>query len=167
MKKLVLLAVVLGVTSGVVSAKIKPAEIKLRDVDFKGMMGVESSLTLVATFDVRKESLFDEMVLDFYMLLEPDDEEQGLLFFHCRTVHRFLEEGPGYTSGVALPASIMKCIDPSDGEYAVVVTCEGKEVAVENSLKKRWWENDELGAPIENVLIRSGSAPIIREWETK
>ncbi len=166
MKRSVLLAAILGMVSGAFAAEVKPAEIKLRDVDFEGMMGVDSDLTLVATFDVRKEDLFDEMLLDFYILLEPDDEDQGLQFFHSRTTHRFLEEASGYTSGVALPSGIMKCINPSDGEYAVIVTHQGEEVAVENSMKERWWEDQDLGKPIENLLSRSSTAPIIREWET-
>jgi hypothetical protein len=34
------------------------------------------------------------------------------------------------------------------------------------SHKERWWEKAELGRPIENILIRSGKAPIVRPWES-
>ena len=167
MSRTLWLAVVLGVFCGSAFAEVKPSEIKLRDVDFEGMMGMDSSLSLIATFDVRDEDLFEECHFDFYLLLEARDKDQGMQFFHCRTTHRFLEEESGYTSGVVLASSIKKCIDPRDAEYAVVVTYRGKEVAVENSKKERWWEKDELGKPIEKVLSRSSSANTVRNWEAE
>lgn len=172
MRKMILCAIVLGIVSGAAIAEKKPkekkpAEIKLRDAVFKGMMRNDTDMTLTVKFDVRKEDLFDEMVLDFYILLEPDEEEQGLQFFHARTIHRFLRKKAGYESAVIMPLDVVKCINPNDSEYAVVLTHGGKEVAVESSTKNRWWEDKELGPPIENLLYRSGSGMIIREWETK
>lgn len=172
MKKIILMGLVLGIAMGTaVAAKTPkekvPAEIKLRDVDLKGMMNIDSDLSLTVTFDVRKADLFDELQIDFYILLEPDDEEQGLQFFHTRTTHRYLEKKSGYRSGVTLPRSVLKCIRPDDAEFAVVVTMAGEVVAVEQSTKERWWEDKELGSPIENVFSRSSSAMIIRDWETR
>jgi hypothetical protein len=164
MKKSIMLVVLLGVMASGVSAEVGPSKINLRDADLEGMMRIDSKLTLTATFDVRSEDLFDELVFDFYMLLEPHDDDRGPQLFHCRTVLRFLEEGSGYTSVVTLPADVVKCINPKDSEYAVVVTYRGEEVEVENSLKKRWWESGECGTPIENVLTRSGSS-YVRTWE--
>lgn len=167
MKKTTMVIVLIGLLAGTGLAEPKASQINLRDVDFDGLMGTDSPVTLMATFDVRQEDLFDEMHIDFYMLLEPDDEEQGLQFFHCRTTHRFLEEKSGYTSGAMLPPNVMKCIDAGDGEYAVVVTYRGEEVGVENSLEERWWENGKSGNPIENVLTRSSAAPMVRTWESE
>ncbi len=167
MKKSGLLAIILGALACGAFAEVEPATIKLRDVDFKGAMRIDANLTLTATFDVQKEDLLDELYLDFYVLLEPSDDDRGLQFFHCRTVHRFLEEQTGYKSGAVMPASIIKAIDPSDSEYAVVVTYRGKEVDEEHSHKERWWENEDLGKPIENVLLRSTSAPTVRPWESE
>ncbi len=142
------------------------AEVRLRDVDFDGLMGIDASLSLTATFDVKGGDLFDELRFDFYILLEPRGKEQGPLFFHCRTIHRFLEEGSGYKSGAVLPQKIVKCINPRGGEYAVVATLRGEEVGLENSSKERWWEDGKLGKPIEHVLNRSTGAPVVRTWET-
>lgn len=167
MKRRVLFVIMLGIMAGGAFAEVKPAVIKLRDVDFKGTMGIDANLTLTATFDVQKEDLFDEMYLDFYILLEPDDDDQGLQFFHCRTIHRFLKEHTGYISGVVLPATIMECIDPGDAEYAVVITHGGQEAGLKNSKKERWWEDKELGKPIENVLVRSTRLPTVRPWESE
>ena len=130
-------------------------------------MGIDANLTLTATFDVQKEDLYDELYLDFYILLEPNDNDQALQFFHCRTIHRFLEEHTGYESGVTLPASIMECIDSSDAEYAVVVTYRGVEVGEEHSHKERWWERPGLGEPIENILLRTTRLPYARPWESE
>ena len=162
-----ILAILLVTMSCSVFAELRPSTIKLRDVDLKGTMGIDANLSLIATFDVQKEDLFDELDLDFYILLEPGDNDRSLQFFHCRTTHRFLEKQSGYTSGVVLPARIMECIDPGDCEYAVVLTYRGKEVDAEHSLKERWWKNPELGKPIENVLVRSTGAPIVRPWESE
>jgi hypothetical protein len=157
----------LGILASGVVAAVKPATIKLRDVDMKGTMGVNAKLTLNVTFDVQKEDLFDEMYVDFYILVEPNDDDIGLQFFHCRSIHRFLEEQTGYVSGVFLPAAAMSCLDASDCEYAVVLTYRGEEVGLESSLKKeRWWTDKELGEPIENVLVRSTRIPTVRPWET-
>ncbi len=166
MKRIILVAVLLGM-AGAVLAETKPSEIRLRDVDFEGMMGVESSLSLIATFDVKREDMFDELCLDFYILLEARDKEMGPQFFHCRTIHRFLEEESGYTSGVVLAQNIKKCINPRDGIYAVVATYRGDEVGLENSEKERWWENADLGKPIENMLTRTTAMPTVREWESE
>lgn len=164
MKRALMLAVVMGLMAGTASAAAKPSQIKLRDAELEGMMRINSKLTLTATFDIRSEDLFDELVLDFYMLLEPHDDDRGPQLFHCRTVLRYLEKGSGYTSSVVLSADAVKCIHPKDSEYAVVATYRGQEVAVENSLKTRWWEGGESGAVIENVLTRSGVS-YVREWE--
>lgn len=166
MKKTLMVLMFAGSISLISFGEAKPAAIKLRDVDLKGTMSIADNLSLTATFDVQKEDLFDELVLDFYILMEPDDEDRGLQFFHCRTIHRFLSEETGYTSGVVLPSRIMECIDPDKCEYAVVLTYKGEEVGLENSLKERWWENKELGRPIENVLIRSTQIPTVRPWES-
>ncbi|MBN2163010.1 MAG: hypothetical protein JXR25_00880 [Pontiellaceae bacterium] len=168
MKKALGLIVAVGMFAGAVfSEEAKSAEIKLRDVDIDGLMGVGSQLSLIATFDVRKGNLFEECNFDFYVLLESRDKEQGNQFFHCRSTHRFLEKESGYTTGVTLGESIMKCIDVRDAEYAVVVTYKGEEVGLENSLKERWWEKKELGKPIEHVLSRTSSAPYVRAWEAE
>jgi len=150
-----------------VQSEEKPATIKLRDVDFKGTMGIDANLTLTATFDIQKEDLFDELYLDFYILLEPGDNDRELQFFHCRTIHRFIEKGSGYASTAILPASIMGCIDPSDAEYAAVLTYGGVAIGEEHSGKERWWEKKELGKPIENVLVRSTRLPYVRPWESE
>lgn len=167
MKKAALFALIVGAWGASAGAVPASAEIKVRDVDLDGMMGVNQQLSLTATFDVRKEDLFEAVAFDFYVLLEAGDDDQGLQFLHCRTVHRFLEKQSGYTSSVRLSAQIMKCINPSECEYAVIVTQAGREVAVENSMKERWWENEKLGSPIENLLTRSSTAPMVRPWETE
>lgn len=167
MKRSVLLAAGIGIMTCAAGAEVKPAVIKLRDVDFKGTMGINANLSLTVTFDIQKENLFDELYIDFYLLIEPNKDERGLQFFHCRTIHRFLEEGTGYVSGVVLPAAIMECIDPSESEYAVVLTYRDAEVGMENSLKERWWENRDLGKPIENILTRSTRLPTVRTWESE
>ena len=155
-----------GLLAGTAWADPAPAEIRLRDADLEGLMGVKSGLSLVATFDVKRENLYDELVLDFYLLLEPRDKNLTPQFFHCRTVHRFLEEETGYTSGVGLSPAVMECIQPRSGRYAVIATYRGAEVGVENSEKERWWEGEQLGRPIENVLTRSTGASVVRTWES-
>jgi len=167
MRKTGLLAGLAAVLACSTLADEKLSTIRLRDVDFKGTMAINGSLSLTATFDVQKEDLYDELYIDFYILLEPDDNDRGPQFLHCRTIHRFLEEQTGYTSGVVLPAEIMNCIDPDDSEYAVVLTCRGEEVGMDNSMKERWWESEKLGKPIENVLIRATRAPTVRPWESE
>jgi hypothetical protein len=69
-------------------------------------------------------------------------------------------------SGISLDQRIVKCIQPRDSKYAVVVTSGGSEAAVENSEKDRWWEDASLGRPVENVLRRFAEAPVVREWES-
>ncbi len=166
MKKLVFSTVLLGVMAVAPYATSDPAEIKLRDMDYDGLMVINSDLSLQVTFDVKKEDCIDEVLFDFFLLLTPRDKERGEQFFHCRTVHRFLEEASGYTSGVSLNPGIVKCIQPRDSKYAVVVTYGGREAAVENSEKDRWWEDVSLGHPVENVLGRFADVPIVREWES-
>ena len=160
------IALMLGMAASQAPADTQPAEIKLRKTEFKGMMNVQSALSLTVTFDVKKENLYDDLKFDFYILLEPHDKELGPLFFHCRTVHRFLREDTGYESEVSLGSDIMQCIKPRDAKYAVVATYRGEEVGLENSEKERWWEQQDLGKPIENVLSRSSGAPVVREWES-
>ena len=143
-----------------------PVKIKLRDVDYDGLMIVNSDLSLKVTFDVKEDDCFDEVVFDFYLLMMPREKERGEQFFHCRTVHRYLERESGYTSGISLSQRIVKCIQPRDSKYAVVVTCGGSEAALENSEKDRWWEDAALGSPVENVLRRFAGVPIVREWES-
>lgn len=147
-------------------AASESAEIKIRDVDVDGLMVVNSDLSLTVTFDVKDSDAFDEVTFDFYLLLSPREKEQGHQFFHCRTVHRYLEKESGYTTGVRLGRSMLKCINPRDSKYAVVVTHQGKEADVENSEKERWWEESSLGQPLENILRRSSGLPIVRVWET-
>lgn len=142
------------------------AIIKLREVKCEGLMNVNSSLSITATFDVQRNDMFDELRFDYYVLLEPRDKDRGSQFMHCRTVHRYLEKESGYKTGVTLAQRILKCINPRHVKYAVVVTYHGKEVGVESSEKKRWWEDKSLGKPIENILVRSTSLPIVREWES-
>jgi hypothetical protein len=141
-------------------------EIKVRDVDFDGLMVVNSDLSLKVMFDVKEDDCFDEAVFDFYLLLAPREKERGEQFFHCRTVHRYLEKASGYMSGISLDQRIVKCIRPRESKYAIIVTCAGLEAAVENSEKDRWWEDPSLGQPVENVLNRFARAPIVREWES-
>ena len=143
-----------------------PAEIKVRDIDYDGLMVVNSDLSLRASFDVKEDDCFDEAVFDFYLLLMPREKERGGQFFHCRTVHRYLEKASGYMSGISLDRRIVECIQPRDSKYALVVTCGGIEMAVENSEKDRWWEDASLGEPVENVLRRFAEAPVVRAWES-
>ena len=166
MKKLVFTTMLLGAMAASLCAAADSAEIKLRDVDYDGLMVVNSDLSLKVNFDVKENDCFDEVVFDFYLLLTPREKERGAQFFHCRTVHRYLEKATGYMSGISLEQGIVKCIEPRDSKYAAVVTCGGSEVAVENSEKDRWWEDASLGQPIENVLRRVARAPMVREWES-
>jgi len=158
---------VLGSMATTLCASPDPAEIKIRDVDFKGLMVVNSDLSLTLTFDVKGEDAFDELVFDFYIQLTPREKEQGEQFFHCRTIHRYLEKESGYTTGVILGRNAVKCINPRASKYAVVVSQQGKEIGVENSEDERWWEDASLGHPIENVLWRSSGLPLVREWESR
>lgn len=166
MKKWMCTITLLVTVAASLYAASEPAEIKIRDVDVDGLMVVNSDLSLTVTFDIKEADAFDEVTFDFYLLLSPREKEQGDQFFHCRTVHRYLEKESGYTTGVRLGRNALKCINPRDSRYAVVVTHQGKEVELENSEKKRWWEESALGQPIENVLRRSSGLPIVREWET-
>ena len=167
MKIMICLTVLLlGILSGNTSAQLEPTEIRLRDLDFDGLGKTGSGLSLMATFDVRKENLYDAMTLDFYILLEPRDEDVAPQFFHSRITHRYLEEKTGYISGVNLEPAMVKCIDPRDAKYAVVVTYKGEEVDMDQSEEKRWWEGAALGKPIENILTRSPGGPVVRSWES-
>jgi hypothetical protein len=166
MKKRVFITVLLAAMAAPLYAASDPVEIKLRDVDYDGLMVVNSDLSLKVTFDVKENDCFDEVRFDFYLLLTPREKERGEQFFHCRTVHRYLEKESGYTSGINLNQRIVKCIQPRDSKYAVVVTYGSSEAAVENSEKDRWWEDDALGQPVENVLRRFAGVPIVREWES-
>ena len=147
-------------------AETKDAEIKLRDLDIGGFSVAEEHLTLTTTFDVKGARIFDEVVFDFYLLLTPRDRDMKPQFFHCRTVHRYLDRKSGYKSGVMLDAVAVEGIDPREKKCAVVATYKGKEVGAENSEKDRWWEDSALGAPVENMLKRVAEVPIVREWES-
>ncbi|QBG48713.1 hypothetical protein EGM51_15365 [Verrucomicrobia bacterium S94] len=142
-------------------------EIKVRDLELEGLMVKNGPLSLIATFDVRKEAIVDDLVFDFYLWLEPRNDDYPAQYFHCRTVHRFLEEQSNYISAVELNAMALKIISPRRSKYALVVSYKGEEVAVENSEnEKRWWEEPSMGTPIENMLSRSSTAPIVRIWES-
>ena len=166
MKQWVFTTVLMGVMATSLYAASDPVEIKIRDVDFDGLMIVNSDLSLKVTFDVKEDECFDEVAFDFYLLVMPREKERGEQFFHCRTVHRYLEKESGYISGISLNQGIVKCIQPRDSKYAVVVTCGGSEAALENSEKDRWWEDPALGLPVENMLSRFAGVPIVREWES-
>jgi hypothetical protein len=147
-------------------AETKEAEIKLRDLDLSGRSVSGEQLTLTASFDVKEARIYDEVVFDFYLLLTPRDADVKPQLFHCRTVHRYLNRKSGYKSGVVLDAAAVDGINPREEKYAVVATYKGKEVAVENSEKDRWWEDAALGDPVENMLRRVADVPIVREWES-
>jgi len=166
MKKMILLAVALGCAAVSAQAETKVAEIRLRDSDLDGLLVNNGEVVLTVEFDVKREDLLDEVVFEYYLLLYPRDKGEKPQFFHCRTVHRYLEEKTGYTSGVKLDPVVLEVIEPRDSKYAVVVTYKGEEVGVENSEKERWWEESALGAPVENILTRLGNLPIVREWES-
>lgn len=167
MRKITLmLVVIMGCAAATVCAEKKDAEIRLRDIDLSGLAVNKDQLTLTATFDVKGARVFDEVVFDFYLLLRPQGTDTQLQFLHCRTVHRYLDRKSGLKSGVKLDAAASDCIDPRDEKYAVVVSYKGKEVGVENSESERWWEDAALGAPVENILRRFASVPIVREWES-
>jgi len=165
MSRVLAVIIALGLFAGAVYAERDDTQIKLRDSDLEGLMGINANISLSVTFDVRKEDLIDDLHFDFYILLEPRDDEVVKQFFHCRTTHRFLEEDSGYTTGVYLDRQVKDCINPRHSQYAVVVSYNGEEVGVENSEKERWWEDSSLGQPIENVLSRSSGAPMVRNWE--
>jgi hypothetical protein len=166
MNKWVFATVLLGAMAATLYAASDPAEIKIRDVDYEGLMVIDGNLSLEVTFDVKENDCLDEVLFDFYLLLTPRKKERGDQFFHCRTIHRYLEKESGYTTGISLNQGIVKCIQPRDSKYAVVVTCGGSEAGVENSEKDRWWEDASLGQPVENVLRRFARVPIVREWES-
>ena len=142
------------------------AGIRLRDLDISGLSVNRNNLTLTATFDVKGARIFDEVIFDFYLLLTPQDKIMKPQFLHCRTVHRYLDRKSGYKSGVVLNSAVIEGNDPRDEKYAVVITYEGKEVGVENSESRRWWEDAELGPPVENILVRFADVPIVRVWES-
>lgn len=166
MNKLILVAVVWGCVALSAEAGSADGEIKLRDSDLDGLLVNNGEAALSVEFDVKREDILDEVTFEFYMLLYPRDKEAGPQFFHCRTVHRYLEEKTGYKSGAVLSAAILNVIEPRDSKYAIVATYKGKEVGVENSEDDRWWEDASLGAPVENLLRRFAEVPIVREWES-
>ena len=142
-------------------------EIKLRDLDLDGLLINKGGLTLTVTFDAKRERVFDEVIFDFYLLLEPQKDDLGLQFLHCRTVHRYLDEKTGLKSAVLLQQNVLDGINPrTKCKYAVVATYRGKEVGVENSEQDRWWEDPALGAPVEDLFVRMADIPIVREWES-
>jgi hypothetical protein len=107
------------------------------------------------------------VIFDYYLLLDPQDSDLPPQFLHCRTVHRYLDKKSSLTSGVSLEKSAIEGINPrSNAKYAVVVTYKGEEVGVENSENDRWWEDSELGSPVENMLGRFADVPIVKEWES-
>ncbi len=160
MRIILLMALIMG--SATVSLRAE-SEIRLRDLDLDGQSVNKNGLILTATFDVKGARILDEVVLDYYLLLRPQGKGMKLQFLHCRTVHRYMDMKAGYKTGVILNAVAVEGINPRDEQYAVVVTYQGKEVGVENSEKDRWWENAELGDPIENILTRFSEVPIVRE----
>lgn len=165
-RRILIVAIIMGSAAISLHAKPQQAEIRLRDLKLDGLSEEKGQLTLMATFDVKRERLLDEVVFDFYLLLFPKGKEMKPQFLHCRTVHRYLEEKTSYKSGVVLDPLAAKAINSRDEIYAVVVTYQGKEVGVENSENVRWWENVALGDPVENVLKRVAKMPIVREWES-
>ncbi len=166
MKSIGMTVVLLAISIGS-RADFLESEIKLRNVDIDGLNVKGTDITIEADFDVKRENLLDEVHFDFYLLLQPRKEGQGAVLLHSRTTHRFLEEKTGYVTGVTLGNVIKECIGHRSGEYAVVATYRGKEVGFETSLKEpaRWWENAALGKPIEGVLDRTTTLPIVRTWE--
>ena len=165
-RKMLAAAIIIGSMVTALHAEEGPAEIKLRRVNLDGLVISSGRLSLTATFDVKRADVFDEVFFDYYLLLEPQDNDLPTQFLHCRTVHRYLEEKSGFTSGVALDGAAIAGISPrSNAKYAVVVTYRGKEADVESSEKDRWWEDSSLGAPVENILFRFADVPIVREWE--
>ena len=166
MKKILATGLIMGSTVVLLQAAPQVAEIKLKDLTLDRLGAEKNQISLVARFDVKRERLMDEVVFDFYLMLFPNGKGMEPQFLHCRTVHRYLEEKTGHKSGVVLPPLAVKAINSRDEIYAVVVTYKGKEVGVENSEDTRWWEASALGAPVENMLTRSSSLPIVREWES-
>jgi hypothetical protein len=164
MKRVVLSLLTVFCMVGVGAAKDE-AEIRLRDLDLNGLLIKRGSLNLTAQFDVKDAKLLDEVTFDFYLLVISRDNDVPPLFFHCQSVHRLIDEKSGHTSGVSLGPDLLSAIEPRDAQYAVVVTYKGKEVGVENSEKERWWEEASLGAPIQHMMSRFGSVPVVRTWE--
>ena len=160
-------AIIIGSAGTSLYAEQGIAEIRLRDLELDGFTISTGQLTLTATFDVKRERVLDEVVFDYYLLLNPEDEDLPPQFLHCRTVHRYLEKKSSLTSGVSLGGAGLEGINPrSNAKYAVVVTYQGEEVGVENSEDDRWWEDSSLGSPVENILNRFADVPIVREWES-
>lgn len=166
MKYVLIATVVLWSAVSLLYAETQPAEIRLRDLDISALSVNRSNLKLTATFDVKRAPIFDELIFDFYLLLRPQNKDVKLQFLHGRTVHRYIEAKSGYKSGVTLNSAALECIVPREVQYAVVITYQGKEVGVENSEKERWWEDPNLGAPVENILQRFAEVPIVRRWES-
>lgn len=167
MKKILTAVLVMGGTALLLQAEPQVPEMKLRDLTLDRLGEERNQISLVARFDVKRERLMDEVVFDFYLMLFPKGKGQDPQFFHCRTVHRYLEEKTGHKTGVVLPPLAVKAINSRDEIYAVVVTYKGQEVGVENSEDTRWWEAPALGAPVENMLKRTSNLPMVREWESE
>ena len=160
--------IILGLSLTSLFAETPSAEIKLRELDLDGLMVQNGTLSLTLTFDVRKDDLFDEVIFDFYLLMNPQDKDFDQQFTHCRTVHRYMEKQTSAKSGVRLGAAAMDAINPRNNcKYAVVATFRGEEIGVENSEDDRWWEDSALGMPVENVLSRFSNVPIVRFWESE
>lgn len=159
-------AILMGSMAMSLHAEPQQPEIKLRNLRLDGLSENKNQLSLVASFDVKRAQLMDEVVFDFYLLLYPKGKEMKSQFLHCRTVHRYLEEKTGYKSSVVLESKAAKAINSRNEIFAVVVSYKGKEVGVENSEDVRWWENASLGSPVENLLKRVAQIPIVREWES-
>jgi len=170
MKRVILAAIVLG--SVAVSLYAEDPEIKLRELRLRPGESIGESeqlagdLVMTTIFDVKKAPLFEEAVFHYYLLLTPRDKGVKPQLLHCRMVYRYLERKSGYKTHVSLPREMKECINPRDEKYAVVVVYKGAEVAVKNSEGTRWWEDPELGAPIENVFRRYSDVPYVREWES-
>ena len=168
MRRIVFTAVIIGcVALTPLFAQTAFPEIRLRKLDLDGLMVQNGTLTLTLTFYVRKENIFDEVIFDFYLLMNPQDKSFSPQFTHSRTTHRYLKKQTSATSGVRLGAAAMDAIRPRNNcKYAVVAMFHGEEVGVENSEDDRWWEDPALGEPVEDVLVRFANVPIVRVWES-
>lgn len=168
MRKRIIVLVVCSLLTSLFAGQ-KEAEIEVRKLKLDGLVvrNTDGTLTVTATFDVRKVEIFDDVVFDFYLLLEPYEKDFGPQFFHCRTVHRYLEQKTSQISGIRLSEAALEGIRPrNSAKYAVVVTYQGAVAALENSEKDNWWEDPALGSPVENMLTRFSTVPVVRTWES-
>lgn len=150
-----------------VHAETPASEIKLRELELDGLMVQNGTLTVTLTFDVRKDDMFEELTFDFYLLMNPQDNDFKPQFTHCRIVHRYLEKQTSAKSGIRLDSAAMDAINPRNNcKFAVVASIGGEEIGVENSEDDRWWEDESLGAPVENVLQRFANVSMVRFWES-